>query len=53
MGDSLFYSRVGIAGRDQDFIFLFVMLITKMKKHDVFKIFVGGCRDKKIFHPCI
>ena len=39
--------------RNQYFIFLFVMLINKMKEHDVFKIFLGGGRDKKIFHPCI
>ena len=53
MGDSLFYSRVGVAGRDQYFIFLFVMLINKIKEHDVFKILLGGGRDKKISHPCI
>ena len=37
VGDSLFYSRVGDAGWDQDFIFLFLMLINEMKEHNVYK----------------
>ena len=32
-------------------IFLFLMLINKMKEHDEFKIFLCGRGDGEIFHP--
>ena len=47
VGVPWFYSRVGDAGRVQDFIFLFLMLIKGAKGRDEFKIFLRGRSDGK------
>ena len=51
-GDSLFYSRVGAVGWDQDFIFLFLMLIKEMKDHHVLKrnFFVTAGTERFYLH---
>ena len=48
MGGSCFYSSVGDAGRVEDFIFLFQMLIKETKEQDVFETLLRGLRDEKI-----
>ena len=45
---SWFYSKNEDAGKFQDFIFLFLMLIKGMKRRDEFNIFLRDSRDGKI-----
>ena len=45
---SWFYSRMADAGRVQDFIFLFLVLIKELRRRDEFKISLSDPRGGRI-----